>query len=381
MNKLFSHAILSLFLCGDIMTGRGIDQILPHTAPPQLFEPSVRDARRYVELAERQNGPIPRPVDFSYVWGDALEEFRRRRPAVKIINLETSITDGGEHWPGKAVHYRMHPGNIPLLNAAGIDICVLANNHVLDWGYTGFAETLETLHRSGLRTAGAGRNRAEAEHPAVVETAGQGRILVFSFGARSSGIPEEWAAAADRSGVNLLPEFSATVADRIGAQVRELKQPGDIVVASIHWGGNWGYEIPARHRQFAHLLIDRSGIDLVHGHSSHHVKGIEVYRGKLILYGCGDLVTDYEGIGAYEAFRGDLGLMYFVKVERDTGRLAGLKMTPMQMRRFRLSRASPEDADWLLQTLNREGERFGTRFNLSEDGSLELRMEESHANR
>jgi poly-gamma-glutamate synthesis protein (capsule biosynthesis protein) len=381
MDRIFSQTILTLLLCGDLMTGRGIDQILPHSAPPQLFEPSVRDARTYVELAERRNGPIPRPVDYAYVWGDALAEFRRRQPLVKIGNLETGITAGGQPWPGKAVHYRMHPENIPLLNLAGIDVSVLANNHVLDWGYAGFRETLATLQRAGLRTAGAGLDSAAAAAPAVVELAGAGRVIVFAFGARSSGIPEEWAASAARPGVNLLPEFSAAEAKRIGQKVRGLRRPGDILVASIHWGRNWSYEIPASQRQFAQLLLDQGGFDLVHGHSSHHVKGIEVYRGKLILYGCGDLITDYEGIGGHEEYRGDLGLLYFVRFERATGRLAGLELVPLQLRRFRLGRASPVDAIWLRETLNREGQRFGTRFELGQDGNLALIMEENHAER
>src|SRR5512133_1189507 len=142
MTASLSHAIVTLFLCGDVMTGRGIDQILPHSAPPQLFEPYVRDARKYVELAERQSGPIPRPVDFAYVWGDALAELQRRQPTVKLINLETSLTADGMHWPGKGIHYRMHPANVPLLTTAGIDVVALANNHVLDWGYAGLAQTL-----------------------------------------------------------------------------------------------------------------------------------------------------------------------------------------------------------------------------------------------
>jgi poly-gamma-glutamate synthesis protein (capsule biosynthesis protein) len=376
MSRILSHAIVTLFVCGDVMTGRGIDQILPHPVSPQLFETYVRDARRYVELTERLNGPIPRRADFTYVWGDALVELRRRRPEARIVNLETSITAGGEHWPGKGIHYRMHPDNTPLLTAAGIDVCALANNHVLDWGYGGLSETLATLRRARVGTAGAGRDRAEAEAPAVVETAGKGRVIVFSLGAPSSGIPEAWVAAADRPGVNLLPELSAEAVGRIGEQVRGVKRPGDVVVVSIHWGGNWGYDIPAAHRQFAHLLLDRAGVDLVHGHSSHHAQGIEVYRGKLILYGCGDLVTDYEGIGGYEEFRGDLGLMYFVRLDTATGKLAGLEMVPVQMRRFRLGRASRQDAAWLRDTLSREGKRLGTRVELREDGTLMLHWAE-----
>ncbi len=68
---------VTLFVCGDVMTGRGIDQILPHPSPPQLQESYVRDAREYVELAEQVNGPIVRPVDFRYIWGDALAELDR----------------------------------------------------------------------------------------------------------------------------------------------------------------------------------------------------------------------------------------------------------------------------------------------------------------
>jgi poly-gamma-glutamate synthesis protein (capsule biosynthesis protein) len=82
---------------------------------------------------------------------------------VRIVNLETSITTSGDYWPGKEVHYRMNPRNIGSLTAAGIDCCALANNHVLDWGYEGLAETLATLDRAGIKHAGAGRNE-EADH-------------------------------------------------------------------------------------------------------------------------------------------------------------------------------------------------------------------------
>lgn len=123
--------MITLFLCGDVMTGRGIDQILPHPSQPQLYEPYVRSAHEYVALAEQVNGPIPRPVDAAYVWGAALLEFDRRRPDVRIVNLETAITTS-EDREAKGINYRMHPANIACLTAAGIDCCTLANNHVLD---------------------------------------------------------------------------------------------------------------------------------------------------------------------------------------------------------------------------------------------------------
>jgi poly-gamma-glutamate capsule biosynthesis protein CapA/YwtB (metallophosphatase superfamily) len=77
------------------MTGRGIDQVRPHWNAPLVF----------------------------------------------IVNLETSVSSSPEAWAGKEVHYWMHPENLPCLTAACLDCCVLANNHVLDWGYEGLRET------------------------------------------------------------------------------------------------------------------------------------------------------------------------------------------------------------------------------------------------
>lgn len=364
---------IRLFLCGDVMTGRGIDQVLLHPGNPDLYEPYVRNAKIYVELAERLNGPVPRPAGFSYIWGEALAELDRARPDVRVINLETAITASNDYWKGKGINYRMHPANIPCLAAARVDCCVLANNHVLDWGYRGLADTLDALRHASLATAGAGRDSREAETPAILDRAGKGRVLVFGFGCDSSGIPPEWAAADDKPGVNRLPDLSPETARRLAARIRRVKRERDIVVASIHWGGNWGYAIPDEQRRFAHALIDEAGVDIVHGHSSHHPKAVEVYRGKLILYGCGDFINDYEGIEGYESFRDDLALMYFPTVNPADGKLTSLEMVPLQMRRFRLNRPSAEDFRWIRDRLDRESGKFGGAVEASDDRRLILR--------
>lgn len=362
--------LITLFLCGDVMTGRGIDQILPDPSHPRLHEPYLNSALSYVELAERASGPLPRPVDFSYIWGDAAVEFERVKLDVKIINLETAVTRSNDYWQGKGIHYRMHPGNIPCLTAARIDCCALANNHVLDWGYAGLDETLQSLRRANIKTAGAGRDREEAQAPALLELADKGRVLVFSFGSTTSGIPPDWAAAEHQPGVNLLGDFSENTVQQIARSVHAAKQLHDLIVASIHWGGNWGYGVPAEQTELAHRLIDQAGIDVVHGHSSHHPKAIEVYKDRPIFYGCGDFLNDYEGIAGREEFRADLALMYFVSMDPATGKLAGLEMTPTRIRRFRVNRASSQEARWLAETLNREGRRFGTRVQLNQDKTL-----------
>jgi poly-gamma-glutamate synthesis protein (capsule biosynthesis protein) len=363
---------VTLFLCGDVMTGRGIDQILPHPCEPHIFEPYMRSARGYVELAEEVHGAIDRPVDFTYIWGDALAALERAAPQARIINLETAVTAAEDAWPGKGIHYRMHPDNVPCLAAARIDCCVLANNHVLDWGYAGLKDTLATLSKAGIRTAGAGADEDEAAAPAIIELDAALRVLVFAFGHASSGVAPQWAARNARPGVNFLADLSDHAADAVSQRALASRRDGDTVIASIHWGGNWGYDIPVEHRRFAHRLLDTGAVDIVHGHSSHHPLGVEVYRNKLILYGCGDFLNDYEGISGHESVRPDLALMYLPTIATGAGEFSACALVPLQTRRFRLNRASREDAVWLQRRLTREGAQFGTRVGLEDDGTLTL---------
>ena len=419
---------VTLFFSGDVMTGRGIDQILPNPVDPRLYESYVKDASVYVRLAERATGRIDKPVSYSYIWGDAIDVWEEMEPAARIINLETSITSHDVPWPGKGINYRMHPGNVEVLTSAGIDFCSLANNHTMDWGQEGLLETLRTLENASIGYAGAGVDLSEAGKPAIIETGqsrvneagkpaiietGQSRVIVFAFGSVTAGVPLSWAAgsgnraagagsredgavsrakgsegwaddlgnreagsgsqAADQerqaavsgswadgsgslaagsgsraadsgsreaglgsAGLNVLPGMHDEAVSLISRQVDAVKQPGDIVVFSIHWGSNWGYDIPASHREFARKLIDNAGVDVVHGHSSHHPMGIEVYRDRLIIYGAGDFINDYEGISGREEYRGELTLMYFPCIDPSDGSLVSMTMVPMQIRNFRI---------------------------------------------
>ncbi|MEV8020116.1 CapA family protein [Streptomyces sp. NPDC086554] len=362
----------TLFVCGDVMLGRGVDQILPHPGDPELRESYMRDANGYVALAEAVNGPIPLPVDFAWPWGDALDALAAAAPDARVINLETSVTRSGSFAPGKGIHYRMHPANVPCLSAARPDVCVLANNHVLDFGRRGLAETLDSLAGARLRTAGAGRDAAAASRPAIIPLEANHRLLVFSIGMPSSGVPHDWAATEDRSGVSFVAGPSDSAAAELADRVRRMKRPGDIAMVSVHWGSNWGYRIPRDQVAFAHALID-AGADVVHGHSSHHPRPLETYRGKLVLYGCGDFINDYEGITGYEQYRDDLRLLCLASLEPGTGRLIELRIVPLQSRRMRLCHASSEDSRWLSALLDRIATRF--RPCVATDAELILRAE------
>jgi poly-gamma-glutamate capsule biosynthesis protein CapA/YwtB (metallophosphatase superfamily) len=366
-----ADGLMTLFLCGDVMLGRGVDQILPHPGDPELRESYADDARAYVRLAERASGPIPRPAAFSWPWGAALQVIDDMAPDARVINLETSITRSADFAPGKPVHYRMSPDNLPCLTVVRPDACALANNHVLDLGRAGLTETLDALADAGLRAVGAGRDAAGARQPAAVPVSGDRRAVIFSCGTASSGIPPGWAATGIRPGVNFLPGLSAAAADDVIARVQAVKHRGDVVIVSIHWGSNWGYGVDDDQARFARRLID-GGIDLIHGHSSHHPRPIEVYRDRLILYGCGDCIDDYEGISGYEKFRDDLRVLYFASVAADTGALASLQMVPMQARKMRLCHASTADSEWLRAVLERVSPRPGSHISRQPDGTLIL---------
>ncbi|NMT62079.1 CapA family protein [Marinobacter orientalis] len=362
----------TLFLCGDVMTGRGIDQVQANPCSPELYEPWVKNARDYVALAEIHSGPVQQPVSNRYIWGDALDELDGRQPDLRFINLETSITTSQTPWPGKGIHYRMHPDNIGCLEAARPDGCSLANNHVLDWDLDGLDSTLEALTGAGIIPVGAGKNETEAARPGVFSLTGGQRILVFACCLESSGVPENWAATSSHGGVYRLPDLSGRSVDSLANRIRAARKPGDLVMLSIHWGGNWGYRIEPEQQLFAHSLIEKAGVDLIHGHSSHHPRGIEVYQGKLILYGCGDFLNDYEGIGGDEDYRGDLTLMYFPVVSRQTGKLQSLSMVAMQLGRLQLHHAEEQDRQWLATTLSRVGQDLGTHCTVDGGGDLVL---------
>ena len=295
---------VTLFLCGDVMTGRGIDQILPHPSRPHLFEPYMRSALDYVETGRaRERADSERrwtsPTSGAMRWRSS----ERVRPHARIINLETAVTAAEDAWAGKGINYRMHPGERCLPRGAGIDCCVLANNHVLDWGYRGLERNARHAARSGHPDGGAGRDADRGcragGHRCPARAACWSSLSVWQAAAcRANG-----QRPATAPGVNFLDELSEQAVDEIATA----RSAPPSARATSWWSRSTGAATGAttsrrEQRDFAHRLIDAAGVDLVHGHSSHHAKGIEVYRGKLILYGCGDFLNDYEGISGYGEF-------------------------------------------------------------------------------
>ncbi|MFP4114285.1 MAG: CapA family protein [Spirochaetota bacterium] len=360
---------LRLAFAGDVMLGRGIDQIQRQSVPPELREPAVSDARDYVRLAERASGPIPRDVDPDYVWGDAAQTLREFAPHAFVLNLETSFTRSDFFDPTKGIHYRAHPDNVRILTSVADPICAVANNHVLDLGEEGLEETLTTLSHASVPHCGAGKNSPQARRPAMVEVADRRDsrrgvlteecaehdartcVVVLSCCVFTSGVAPGWGAGPDRPGVFLLDRLDADAVRSLRDLADRHRSAGDAVVVSIHWGGNWGYAVHPEEVEFAHALVDEGVADVVHGHSSHHARPFEVYRGKPIFYGCGDLINDYEGIRGHETYRPELTSIFLVTYDPDSRGLSDLRIAPFRLSRLRLAEAGPEDSRWIAETM------------------------------
>jgi len=188
----------------------------------------------------------------------------------------------------------------------------MANNHILDWGQEGLLETIETLERNHINYGGIGFNFQEARRPFITYI-NEFRVIIFSVGDVSSGIPLEWKAKSFEPGVNLIDITQSSQVERLIEYIRSQSNEKDFIIVSIHWGSNWGWEIDYLQEKFAHSMIDKARVDLIHGHSSHHFKPMEIYKKKLILYGCGDLINDYEDIKDPSKYKylPEISLAYF----------------------------------------------------------------------
>lgn len=340
-----------MFLGGDVMTGRAIDQLFAQHNPDDFGKADHVPAQQYYQWSADLHGNEMRPQRLEYPWGAALGVLEAAQPDFRLVNLEAAITTANT-WERKQYNFRMHPANVGCLTAARIDCVSLANNHVLDFGVIGLRETLTSLDAAGIGHCGAGADAEEAGRPYVHHLPDGHRVLVFSWGFACSHIAfPHWAAQSNQAGIQYLPAIDEHTFRAMATHIARYRQEGDFVIASLHWGANWVSGIAARYRTLAHRLIDDAGVDLIHGHSSHHVLPAEVYRGKLILYGCGDLINDSEGKPEYRARKGYLGAMYFVDVDMPSRQMTQVRVQPVQRRRFRLELPSREDVAWVVRQI------------------------------
>jgi poly-gamma-glutamate capsule biosynthesis protein CapA/YwtB (metallophosphatase superfamily) len=314
----------TLALTGDVMLGRGVNETLRSTRPD---EP----------------------------WGDVLPLLRSAD--LRIINLECAITEHRRPWSRtpKVFHFRADPLSIDVLRAARVDACSLANNHTLDFEEHGLLDTLAHLEAAGIRYAGAGRNPAEAARPVLLEEG----VALVAF----TDNEQPFAAGPDKPGTNYLPvSLEPEVMRRVEEAVGTAREAGaDTVVFSNHWGPNMVERPRGIFRRFARAVVDR-GADVYYGHSAHVFQGVEIYRGKPILYDTGDFIDDY---AVDPRLRNDRSFLFCISVE--SGDLERLELYPVSLPYARVELAKGDEREAILERMVSLSAEMGTAFDRRED--------------
>jgi len=293
------------------------------------------------------------------VWGSTLDRLQELDGLV--ANLECCVSERGERWPDKTYYFRAAPGfAVPALRAAGASAASLANNHTLDFGVQALRDTRAHLADAGVAAVGAGRDRAEAFEPAVRDAGGL-TVATVAFTDRWPA----YAAGESSPGTAYTPLDRAVPSTRrlVGDAVDRARQADpDLVVASLHWGPNWETEPDPTQEALARWLVDR-GVDVVHGHSAHVLQGVEVYRGRPILYDAGDFVDDYVHKEGLHNKRSAL----FELVVRE-GRLEELRAVPVEIEDEAVGLAGGEAASWVRGALRERSAPYGTTVERAGDG-------------
>jgi poly-gamma-glutamate capsule biosynthesis protein CapA/YwtB (metallophosphatase superfamily) len=313
---------VTLALTGDVMLGRGVDESLCRFGP-------------------------------THPWGDLLPLLTEAD--LTVVNLECVMARGGRPWSRwpKSFHFRADPLAVEALRQAGVDCATLANNHVLDYEEEALLEMLELLHQGGIAFTGAGHDLEEARRPALLEARGV-RIGIVAFTDNEPG----WAAQSGVPGTNYIP---ITLEERALGPVREslaLARTAwaDLVVFTIHWGPNLVERPTPLFRRFARAVIDL-GADVFFGHSAHVFQGIELYRGRPIIYDAGDFVDDY---AVHPELRNDWSVLFHLEADRTGVRRIGL--IPAVIRHSQVNRAVGLDHRAIAERIEERSAEMGTRI-------------------
>ena len=239
-----------------------------------------------------------------------------READISVCQLERTLSSRGSaegrdaDTDGRAWHSRNHPENVESLVHAGFHLATFASNHCCDWGPDALLDTIDLLHARGIEVVGAGKDIKEAHKPAVFERNGT-RIVFLDY---NCVLPKDYEAREGKPGCAGIhvstyyepEEYQPGTPPRIitipleedvvalEEDIRQAKGKADVVVMSVHWGV---HRIPAVLADYeftiGHRAID-AGVDLILGTHTHVLKGVEVYKDKVIFHNLGNFAFDYE---------------------------------------------------------------------------------------
>lgn len=311
---------------------------------------------RYVGAMVRDKGP-------GYPLGPVARLLQRGD--LTIVNLECAMTSSTRTWQGapKAFYFRAPPEAVRGLADAGVSLVSLANNHAMDFSEEGLLETLDLLRASGIASAGAGEDLAQAAEPAVVERKGM-RFGMTAYCDHQA----DFAAGLEQPGINFLDlgDEKEAVA-RFREDAAKLRVRGvDWPILSLHWGPNMAERPSRAFRRLAHAAVD-AGWRILFGHSAHVFQGIELYRGVPIIYAAGDLVDDYQ---VDPVLRNDLALLFEMEVNRKG--LQRLLLRPLLVGWGQVRPAEGETSAWIRKRAEILCDGFGTKLQWDDDESFEV---------
>jgi poly-gamma-glutamate synthesis protein (capsule biosynthesis protein) len=301
---------------------------------------------RKVAEAIETSGPAARVADDVVALAQAADLF--------VLNLECCITERTTRWPDprKPFFFRAPPASTEVLTRLGVDCVTLANNHALDYGSDALVDTFEHLRRAGISWVGAGRQRDEARAPVVLQ-ADDVRVGVLGF----SDHPAGYAAGPASPGIAYVHLWHGL--DWLPAAIARLRADVDVVLVTPHWGPNmtpW----PLPHIRRAAAALRAAGATLIAGHSAHVFHGVQ----PSVLYDLGDFIDDY---AVDPQLRNDLGLLFFVTLDRD-GPLR-LEAVPLKLEYCYTRLADGNDAAWIRDRFRALCAALGTEVG-EEDGRL-----------
>ena len=303
-----------------------------------------------VMLGRLVNEKISR-TGYTYPWGETIGLLRKTD--INIINLETTLTSSTKKVP-KVFNYKAETDRVQSLIEAKIDVCNLANNHILDFSEEGLIETILTLDKAGIKHVGAGINKQEAAEPVTIEKKNIA-VGIIGFTDNEPG----WVAKENKPGTNYV-----RVGDigRVKKEIVKLRDKVDVLVFTIHWGPNMRKRPTKQFRDFAHRVID-AGVDIFHGHSAHIFQGIETYKGKLILYDTGDFIDDYY---VDPFLRNDQSFLYLVDVDKDG--LKKVELVPVLISQMQVNKARGSNYRKTVDRVKELSKEFGTTITETSEG-------------
>ncbi|MFH1496023.1 MAG: CapA family protein [Pseudomonadota bacterium] len=287
------------------------------------------------------------------------------RADIALANLECVISGRGDFFgkgEGRPYFYRCPPAMVNALVAGGISALTTANNHAMDFGPEALADQARILAEAGVASAGSGPDAKQAAQPVFLK-AGDLVVAVISFATDQPLL----AANSDRWGIFQIA-LDREAVSHLKSSIEAARLGADLIIASPHWGENWKQQPSEDIRRLAWALIDL-GVDAVLGHSAHIVQGIEVYRGRPIVYDMGSLLFDrvqqdrMRHSALFELAFGPQG------IER-------LIIYPVELEPGAVRHAGDEEGRETLQLIEKMSRKLDPAVEFQNDGrTLELRLE------